>query len=158
MATIKIQHYQNRQFGGAPPYGNHTSLPFELLANAAGAAVNSNSLAPIANGDVVVLGDLPAGMRLQDLDVFILEGMTATVTGTVGFRYKDGEDSTEVPEDAAYFLGSTDLATAARVRADTAKLVTLPKTAELIVTTGTADNAKAADIKLIVTGELTGPQ
>lgn len=159
MATIRVQQYQKRQFGGAPPYGNVTTLAFELITNSSGAAVNSNSQAAIASGDVVVIGDLPAGFRLQDADLIIRTALTASVTGSLGFRYKDGVDVTAVPQDAAYFFASgTSLNAAARHRANTAKLVTLPKDAELILTTGGAANAKVGDIQFLITGELTGPQ
>jgi hypothetical protein len=96
-------------------------------------------------------------MRLDDAQILIKTGMTATVTGSLGFKYADG-DSTEVPQDAAYFINAGDLATAGRLRANTGKLVTLPKAARLILTTGGAANAKASDIKVIVSGELTGPR
>lgn len=158
MATITLQNFYKRQFGGAPPYGNVTSLHFELQTNSSGAALNSNSTAAIASGDVVVLGDLPAGLRLEDADAFVRVAMTAAVTGSLGFRYKDGVDSAEVPQDDAYFLSAKSLAATARLRADTAKLVTLPKDAELILTTGGANNAKASDIAFVVRGELTGPR
>lgn len=158
MAIIKVLQYQKNQFGGAPPYGNHTVLPFSLLTNATGAALNSNSQAAIAAGDVVVLGTLPAGMRLEDAQLIIKTGMTATITGSLGFRYKDGVDSVDVPQDAAYFLAAgADLATAARLRANTAKLVTLPKDAELILTTAVAPNAKVSELHALIVGELTGP-
>lgn len=159
MAIITVQQYQKRQFGGAPPYGNLTSLAFALLTNSIGAAENSNSQAAIASGDVVVIGDLPSGMRLEDASLIIKTGMTASVTGSLGFRYKDGVDSAAVPQDAAYFLAAgTNLTTAARHRANTAKLVTLPKDAELILTTGGAANAKVSDLQFLIHGELTGPQ
>lgn len=157
MAIIIAQQYQQRQFGGAPPYGNVTTLTYELQTNADGAVINSNSAAAIASGDVVVIGDLPRGMRLQDADVIVKVAMTASVTGSLGFRYKDGVDSTEVPQDAAYFMSAKSLAAAARLRADTAKMVVLPKDAELILTTGGAANAKVSNTQILISGELTGP-
>lgn len=156
MAKVKV-HGTDRQFGGASPYGNFTTLLFTMLTNAIGAVVSSSSQAALAVGDVVDLGPLPEGMRLEDASVFIGTGLTATVTGSLGFEYQDGEDDEAVPQDAAYFISGGNLATAARLRANTSKLVTLPKPARLILTIAGAANAKASDVKIVVHGELTGP-
>lgn len=158
MATVTLKQVQKRQFGGFTPYGNVTSLMFALATAANGAAVGADSSAALAAGDVVDLGPLPAGMRLDDASVFVTTGMTATITGSLGFKYEDGVDSTAVPQDAAYFGTGIDLATTGRKRASGSKLVTLPKPARLILTTAVAANAKASDIKVLVTGELTGPR
>ena len=158
MATVTLKQVQKRQFGGFTPYGNVTSLLFALATAANGSAVGSDSTAALAAGDVVDLGPLPEGMRLDDASVFVTTGMTATITGSLGFKYEDGRDSTAVPQDAAYFGTGIDLAAAGRKRATGSKLVTLPKPARLILTTAVAANAKASDIKVLVTGELTGPR
>lgn len=158
MATVTLKQVQKRQFGGFTPYGNVTSLMFALATAANGAAVGADSSAALAAGDVVDLGPLPAGMRLDDASLFITTGMTATITGSLGFKYEDGVDSTAVPQDAAYFGTGIDLATTGRKRATGSKLLTLPKPARLILTTAVAANAKASDIKVLVTGELTGPR
>ena len=158
MATVTLKQVQKRQFGGFTPYGNVTALMFALATAANGAAVASDSSAALAAGDVVDLGPLPEGMRLDDASVFVTTGMTATITGSLGFKYEDGVDSTAVPQDAAYFGTGIDLATTGRKRATGSKLVTLPKPARLILTTAVAANAKASDIKVLVTGELTGPR
>ncbi len=156
MAKVKV-HGASRQFGGATPYGNLTTLLFAMTTLATGAVAGSSSETPLAVGDVVDLGPLPEGMRLEDASVFIGTGLTASVTGSLGFEYEDGEDSTKVPQDAAYFLKGANLATSARLRANTANLVTLPKPARLILTIAGAANAKASDVKIVVHGELTGP-
>lgn len=158
MATVKIKTYQTRQYGGFSPFGNVTSLVFGMKTDDTGAAIESDSTEALADGDVVVLGTMPEGWRLEDASVFVTTGMTASVTGKLGFRYADGKDSDEVPQDDAYFTGSANLATAGRVRANGSKLVVLPKDAELILTIGGADNAQASEIKVLVTGELTGPR
>ena len=158
MATVTLKQVQKRQFGGFTPYGNVTALLFALATAANGSAVGSDSTAALAAGDVVDLGPLPEGMRLDDASVFVTTGMTATITGSLGFKYEDGQDSTAVPQDAAYFGAGIDLATTGRKRATGSKLVTLPKPARLILTTAVAANAKASDIKVLVTGELTGPR
>lgn len=158
MATVTLKQVQKRQFGGFTPYGNVTALLFALATAANGSAVGSDSTAALAAGDVVDLGPLPEGMRLDDASVFVTTGMTATITGSLGFKYEDGQDSTSVPQDAAYFGTGIDLAAAGRKRATGSKLVTLPKPARLILTTAVAANAKASDLKVLVTGELTGPR
>ena len=158
MATVTLKQVQKRQFGGFTPYGNVTALMFALATASNGGAIGADSSTALASGDVVDLGPLPEGMRLDDASVFVTTGMTATITGSLGFKYEDGVDSTAVPQDAAYFGTGIDLAATGRKRATGSKLVTLPKPARLILTTAVAANAKASDIKVLVTGELTGPR
>lgn len=157
MAEVKVKN-PHRSFGATVPYGNATTLAYELKTGATGAALNSDSTDALAVGDVVDLGPLPEGMRLDDASVLVTTGMTATITGKLGFKYEDGVDSSAVPQDDAYFGTGIDLATAGRVRATGTKLVKLPKPARLILTTAVAANAKASDIKVLVTGELIGAQ
>ena len=158
MATIKRKPNGYGQFGGFTPFGNSTSFVFTLLTNATGAVIDSDTIAAVASGDVIDLGELPEGMRLDDANVFVTTAMTASVTGSLGFKYADGVDVAAVPQDAAYFISAGNIASAGRLRANTGKLVTLPKAARLILTTGGAANAKVSDIKVIVNGELTGPR
>ena len=157
MATVSLKSALKRQFGNTP-YGNLSVLSFALATLASGAAADSDSTAAIAAGDVIDLGPLPEGLRLDDAQIIVTTGMTATITGSLGFKYEDGTDSTEAPQDAAYFGSGIDLAAAGRKRATGTKLLTLPKPARLILTTAVAANAKASDIKVLVTGELTGPR
>ena len=157
MATIKKNQFRTRQFGGVSPFGNVTSLPFTLETNASGAAVNSNSSAAIALGDKVVLGELPAGMCLQDYLATVSTGFTALVTANIGFEYADGVDDATVPQNASYFGAAVALNTAGVYRkATTTAPVVLPKAANLILTTAGAANAKAARLDVFVLGELTG--
>lgn len=158
MATVKLKGLGRRQFGSTVPYGNLTTLAFALTTLASGAAGNSDSTAAIGIGDVVDLGPLPEGMRLEDASIFVTTGMTATITGSLGFKYEDGVDDTTVPQDAAYFGTGITVATAGRYRATGSKLVTLPKPARLILTTAVAANATVSDIKVLVSGELKGPR
>ena len=157
MATIKCKR-NPLMFGGAAPFGNLTALAFTLATTASGAVIDSNSATAVALGDVIELGLLPSGMRLDDAQVIITTAMSATVTGSLGFKYADGIDSIEAPQDAAYFINAGALSSAARLRANGTKLITLPKDAILTLTTGGAANAKASDIKVVVSGELTGPR
>lgn len=158
MATIKKKENGYGQFGGFTPYGNLTVLAFMLATNATGAVIDSNSTSAVAIGDVIDLGELPQGFRLDDAQIIVTTGMTATVTGSLGFKYSDGEDDTTVPQSAYYFINGGDLATAGRLRANGTKLVELPKTARLILTVAGAANDKASDIKVLVSGERTGPR
>jgi len=102
MAKITRNTASDRQFGSAP-YGNLTALSYKLVTNASGAAIDSDSTAAIASGDVVDLGPIPAGLRLDDVMITVSTAMTASVTGKLGFAYSDGVDSTLVPQNDAYF-------------------------------------------------------
>ena len=157
MAEVKVQN-PHRSFGATVPYGNTTTLAYEVKTGSTGASLNSDSTTALAIGDVVDLGPLPEGMRLDDALLVITTGMTATITGKLGFKYEDGVDSTAVPQDDVYFGTGIDLAAAGRKRATGSKLIKLPKPARLILTTAVAANAKASDIKVLVTGELIGAQ
>lgn len=158
MATIVsnkpiITHF----FTNTAPYGNTTTLGYALKTNATGVVVGGDSATAPKAADVIDLGGLPEGWCLTDAQVFVTTGMTATVTGKLGFAYADGEDDTLVPQDDAYFLAAgADLATAGRLRADGSKIVVLPKDARLILTLDGAANAKASDITITVSGEMTG--
>jgi len=158
MAKVTLKNLNNRQFGGFSPFGNVTSLKFRMATGALGAVQESDSTTPLANGDVVDLGHLPEGFSLEDASVFVTTGMSATIKGKLGFVYEDGEDSTEVPQDSAYFGSNMAMDAAARIRASGAKLVTLPKPARLVLTISGADNAKASEVAVVVNGELTGPR
>lgn len=159
MATIAINQFQKRQYSGNyAPFGNLSTLRFQLKTIANGSAVGADSVAAIAAGDVIDLGPLPEGFVLEDAQLVITTGMTATITGSLGFKYEDGVDDSSAPQDAAYFGAGLNLAAAARVRAAGTKLIKLPKPARLILTTAVAANAKVSEITVIVHGELSGPR
>lgn len=159
MANVKLRKINGRQFGGAVPFGNACTFVFPLVTTATGAASDADSAAALAIADVVDLGPLPEGFRLDDSTVVISTALTAAVTGSLGFKYEDGVDSAVVPQDAAYFGTGLVLSAAARLRNAAAKaLVTLPKPARLILTIAGAANAKASLTEFVITGELTGPQ
>lgn len=158
MATIKNKFIGDKQFGGFTPYGNLTTLRATLLTNAVGAVINSDSEAAIGVGDVVVLEKLPEGFLLEDAQLIVSTGMTATATGSLGFIYADGVDSAEVPQDAAYFGTGLNAAATGRIRTTSAKApVRLAKEAFLVWTQAVVANAKAARIDVIVHGERMGP-
>lgn len=158
MATIKKKFIGDQQFGGFTPYGNLTTLRATLLTNAIGAVIGADSAAAIAVGDVVVLEKMSEGFLLEDAQVIVSTGMTATATGSLGFIYADGVNSTEVPQDPAYFGAGLVGAAVARIRTASAKApVRLPKEAYLVWTHAGAANAKASRIDVIVHGERMGP-
>lgn len=158
MATIKKKFIGDKQFGGFTPYGNVTTIRATLETNSTGAVINSDSTAPVAVGDVVVLEKLPEGFLLEDAQVIVSTPMTATATGSLGFIYANGVDSTEVPQDAAYFGTGLNSAAAGRIRtAGTKAPVRLAKDAYLVWAQAGAANAKASRIDVIVHGERMGP-
>ena len=158
MATIKKKFIGDKQFGGFTPYGNVTTIRATLQTNATGAAIHSDSTAAIAVADVVVLEKLPEGFLLEDAQVIVSTPMTASATGSLGFIYADGVDSTDAPQDAAYFGTGINAATAGRVRtAGTKAPVRLAKEAYLVWTQAGAANAKASRLDVIVHGERIGP-
>jgi len=158
MPTITRKGLKQEAAFGTAPYGNATTLEFPLTTNASGAAVNADSTAAIASGDVVRIGIIPAGFRLHDSLAIVSTAFTASVTGTFGFAYVDGVDDTAVPQDADYFGAAVAINTAGRYAASNAavKPVTLPKEAYLTLTTGGAANAKAAELTFVLRGELVG--
>lgn len=159
MATIKKNQFRTRQFGGFSPFGNTTSLLFALATTAAGAVIDSNSTAAVAAADVIDLGPLPEGMRLDDATVKVITGMTATITGSLGFVFEDGANHPDVAQDPAYFGTGLNLATPAVLRSAAAKAtVVLPKPARLVLTIAVAANAKVSAIEVLVQGELLGPR
>ena len=159
MAKITRKTASQPQYGGFAPYGNLTALYYQVATNATGAVIESDSTAAVASGDVIDLGPIPAGMRLDDVLITVSTAMSAAVTGKLGFVYSDGVDRTDVPQNDAFFGTGYALAAAAVLRKTAATApVRLPKEARLILTTGGAANAKASQIDVRLSGELTGPR
>lgn len=157
MATISKKNPDNSVQLGNTPWGNLSALRYSLATTAAGAVINGSSGAPVAENDVIQLGHLPAGFRFVDSEVIVKVGMTATITGDLGFAYKDGLNDTAVPQDADYFGVALNLAAAARLRnATTNATLVLPKDAFLTLTVKTANNAKASDIEVVIFGIAEG--
>jgi hypothetical protein len=159
MATITTKNAHNLPspgFGGVP-YGNRSSLFYQMKTNASGVIANSNVTDAVGNGDVVVLGVLPAGMKLCDMVATISDAFTASSTGKIGFKYVDGVDVTAVPQDDDFFCAATSLASLAVIRktATTAPL-TLPKDAYLILTNAGAAQAAAGQIDIEIIGQING--
>lgn len=152
MTTITKHFLGNEKQSTGTPYGTATTLLYSVTTNASGAVVNSDVATGVASGDVVRMGILPAGMRLDDAKTLVSTGWTATVTGKIGFAYVDGVDSTAVPQDDDYFGSALAIATPGRYAANNTGVrpVVLPKDAYLILTTGAAANAKASQTDVLV--------
>lgn len=158
MATItKLGKADARNRLGATPWGNVSALFYRLATNASGAVVGADSTSAVAVGDKVRIGILPAGFRIFDSELIVKTGMTATITGKLGFEYVDGVDDAGVPQDDDFFGTGLNLAAAARLRnATTNTSVVLPKDAYLILTTAEAANAKASELEAVVLATAEG--
>lgn len=158
MAIVKVRQHRVRQFGNTP-YGQYSAIKYGLTTGAAGFVNNAGlSAGTTAIGDVIVLGTLQQDQLLIDSMVIVKTAMTAAVVGSLGFRYSDGVDDATVPQDDAYFGTGLVLNATGLLRKATAKLVKLPKEAELILTLAGAANAKVSDIDIFIFGELGSPQ
>lgn len=158
MANIKQRSTKLGQFGGFTPYGNLAILAFGIATGATGIVLNSDATIATAIGDVIDLGPLEEGLRLDDAAILVQDAFGTGVKADLGFKYADGVDVATAPQDAAYFGAGFDLAAIARLRATGSKQITLPKTARLILTIKGAAVAEAGKLAITVQGELVGPQ
>lgn len=155
MAKIHVRNNGGNRFGGVP-YGNMAVEHYRIVAKEDGTILGADAYGPPKADDVLVLGVLEQGFRLDDAQIIVKTGMASDITADVGFVYADGADDANVPQDAAYFASDADFASAARIRCQSAKLVTLPKQALLTVTLKGADSEAAADIDILIYGEKFG--
>ncbi|HEZ0648854.1 TPA: hypothetical protein ACLALY_000135 [Neisseria meningitidis] len=155
MAKIHVRNNGGNRFGGVP-YGNMAVEHYRIVAKENGAILGADAYGPPKANDVLVLGVLEQGFRLDDAQIIVKTGMSSGITADVGFVYADGADDANVPQDAAYFASGANFASAARIRCQSAKLVTLPKQALLTVTLKGADSEAAADIDILIYGEKFG--
>lgn len=159
MATVTKKYLtQEQQFGGAP-YGNGTTLQFNLTTLATGAVANGDSTSAVGIGDKVRMGILPAGAKLHDSLAIVSDAFTASTTAKIGFEYVDGVDSTAVPQDDDYFFVA-GLATnaAGRTRGTNTAVapIVLPKDAYVILTNAGAAHASVGVLDLLVECVLNG--
>jgi hypothetical protein len=159
MATVTIDNVRQipQESNCVAPYGNLSALKFRYAVNASGIMTNSDKAAAVADGDVVRLGVLPAGLELVDMVRIISDAFAGSTTDKIGFAYVDGVDSTAVPQDDDYFSGATTSAATAITRktAVTAP-VTLPKDAYLIMTRAGAADSAAGIMDIVILGILKG--
>lgn len=155
MAKVMISPKQQPRFGSVP-YGNMSFLPYFLKTNATGAVINAEggAPAPLAVNDKVYLGDLPRGFMKDEVTTIVSVGMTAAMVGDLGIEYKDGVDSTVVPQSQTYFATGLVLSTPARL-VDTGfqEPIPLPKDAWLVLTVRGAASAKDGVVSVLVSGE-----
>lgn len=142
---------------GNTAYGNAQKLHFVLSTDSTGKVLGANTLAAFNKDDEVALGILPAGMRLHDSLANVTTPLSATTTMTIGFKYVDGIDDTNVPQDAAYFGAGLVVDTAGRLRNATTKpSVRLPKDAYLVVKLNVANNTKASRTEVTIDAAMEG--
>lgn len=145
------------RYFGSVPYGNQVVYPYSFETNASGVPLNSNTTVALTAADTIKLGVIPRGTRLIDSIHFLSDAFTATATCKLGFAYVDGVDSTEVPQDADFFVAALDLNTVAITRkSNVAKPVTLPKDAYLVLDLDVATLAAAGRLDIEVFGEIPG--
>lgn len=158
MSDIKLNGIDKaRRFGGVP-YGDLSSLKYRLTLNSSGVIANSDDATALAIADVVKLGVLPAGMKMEDWHLLISDAFKAASACKIGFAYVDGVDVAAVPEDDDYFFATATVLTATGVLRKVVgnHPVVLPKDAYIIWTHEGALADEASDCELIVTGELLG--
>lgn len=158
MATITKKAIASQaQFGGTP-YGNKSVLQFNVTTNSSGVMTDGDSTAAGGTSDELIIGILPAGMKLMDCLAIVSDAFAASQTVKVGFRYVDGVDSTDVPQDADYFFAALALSAAGRTRANNTAVapVTLPKDAYLVLDLDGAAMSAVGVLDLLVEGVLNG--
>lgn len=157
MATVTKKRAKDAQTFGSVPYGNISRLLYRLETNSSGAMVNSDSTSALAISDVARVGLVPAGFRLDDMQVIVSNAFPASCTCSVGFAYKDGVDDTSVPQSASFFGSGIALSSAARIRSSASNApVVLPKDAWLIVTIAGAAVNEVGIADFLINGEQVG--
>lgn len=158
MGTTTSKLTSNNVQGNAP-YSNSFVESFQFITNSSGHFVNSDVPATaVADGQVIRLGRLPAGLELHSSLLTVGDAFTASTSCKIGFAYVDGVDSTDVPQDDDYFhVASTSLASVASIGSNNTAVsrVTLPKDAYLILTNTTL-HASAGRADVIVFGKMRG--
>ena len=89
MATIPLTTNE-RQYGGAVSDGNLTTCQFAVKTNAASIVQGSPYATAAASGDIIDLGPLQEGMRLEDAQVIVNAPLTAAGAAKLGFKYENG--------------------------------------------------------------------
>lgn len=158
MATVTKKFLRQEQ-SHAGAFGNRWAQTYSFETNASGVFVNSDLATAVQIGDVVRLGILPGGLRLDDALVIISDAFAATTTYKLGFAYADGVDVTAVPQDDDYFIvAGTASSSAARTAANNTAVrpVTLPKDAYLILTRAGAADSAVGIMDVVVKGQMVG--
>jgi len=152
MADItKMNPGHEAEFTHSSPFGNGSAIRMNL-STSAGVLDGGDSQDAIAIGDVVVLGTLQKGFRIDTVTTIIVAAGLGAID--VGFRYADGVDDTDVPEDDDYFEAALDSTATGRNVSD-ANIVKLPKEALLIVTFAAAQTG-ALELDVLLNGVMQG--
>lgn len=151
------------RFPSGAPYGDLTVLgPFHIETASDGKLVGAPDLTSGAAtvlevGDDVQIGILPAGLRLLDVVVEISNAFKSTTTFDLGFKYVDGVDSTDVPQDADYFVvAGSGAAGVVRKNNTATRPVVLPKPAYLVWTNKSVDQDEAGVADIMVYAQVYG--
>ena len=145
------------QFGGTP-YGNKSVLPFNVTTNASGVWLDGSLATAGGTPDELIVGVLPAGMKLMDCLAIVSDAFAASQTIKLGFRYVDGVDVAAAPNDADYFFAALTLSAQGRTRANNLVVapVTLAKDAYLVIDLDGAAMSVAGVLDLLVEGVIGG--
>jgi hypothetical protein len=141
------------QWNGAS--GDQTVLRYNVTTNASGIWVDGDTAAAPTAADELLIGILPAGMRLDDALMIVSDAFTATAAAKVGIRAVDGVTT---QDDADYFTASLVLNAVGRYRADNTAVapITLARDMYLVMDWDTATNAVVGIVDILVYGVLTG--
>ena len=158
MATITLKNALHipQESNSISPWGNNLTLAYNFTTNASGVIVSSDKSTAVADGDVIRLGVLPAGLKLIDMTRIISDAFATSTTDKIGFAYVDGVDSTAVPQDDDYFsAATTSAATAITHKTAVTAPVILPKEAYLILTSAGAAQSAAGVMDILIHGVQT---
>jgi hypothetical protein len=145
-------------FGGAVPFGNRISLDYLFATIAAGIMSDSDQASAVVDTDIVFLGILPRGMKLENCLIVISDAFTASTTFDLGFQYVDGTDL-DAPnaQDPDYFVSQGASSSIARLKMVTAnKPIILQKDAWLTLLADGADHASAGVMDITIMGTNRG--
>jgi hypothetical protein len=142
-------------------FGNKTTLEFRLATNSSGVVLDKagTGTTALTSGDTVLLGILRAGTRLFDGLSIVSDVFTASSTVALGFKYVDGVDDSDVPQDADYFHAALALDAQGRTRANNVAVapITLPKDAYLYVTHSAHTQATDGIVDFLLDVIMKGP-
>lgn len=96
MAKIHVKNNGGNRFGGVP-YGNMAVEHYRIVAKEDGTILGADAYGPPKADDVLVLGVLEQGFRLDDAQIIVKTAMSSGITADVGFVYADGADDANVP-------------------------------------------------------------
>lgn len=157
MATVNKYNAKTLRTTSGVPYGNTYSEQFTFSVNASGIMTDSDLATAVQSGDVVRIGWLPAGTRIDDAFMVVSDAFASSTTAKVGFQYVDGTDVTAVPQDDDFFFSGTAQDSTGLTRKTTiTRPVVLPKDAYVIYTVGGAAHSAAGTVDIVISGIVVG--